>query len=325
VVYDTITPDGAPTRASGALLLPRGLSRALPLLSYQHGTVVLTNKVASQKSGEYDLGLGFASLGYVVSMPDYLGMGLGTNLHPYIHARSEATAAVDLLRASRVICTQQSLTLNGQLFLIGYSQGGQATMALHREIETHHSNEFAITASAPMAGPYDMSGTMVNLMVSDQPYITPYYLPYTLFSYNSVYRFFTSASEVLTPPYDTTLPPLFDGRHSEAELTLAMPSVPSQIFRPEYLAAFRNDPNHPLRDLLRANDLYRWTPRAPMCLYHCHGDTTVPYANSQVASNNFFANGVTIPLNDPYTAGNHATGSPFCFLAAKSWFDTLKQ
>lgn len=326
VYYETVGPDGLPTRASGIVVAPATAAKPFPLLSYQHGTEFLTNQVASQLNGEYSLGLVFASVGYVVSMPDYLGMGMGSGFHPYVHSRSEATAALDCLRAARLLCGQVGLNLNGQLFLIGYSQGGQATMALHKEIESYHANEFTITASAPMAGPYDMSGTMVNLMVSEQPYNNPEYLPYTLFSYNSVYKLYNSASEFLNEPYATTLPPLFDGRHSGSQIRSAMPSIPSQIFKREFLDEFKTNAASPYRTVLEANNLYNWRPAAAMRMYHCHGDTTVPYANSEVTVASFHNLGATqVQLIDPYPQGDHASGSTYCFLAAYQWFETLKQ
>lgn len=326
VIYDTLSPDGAPMRASGAILIPQGLTRALPLLSHQHGTVVLTNDVASQTRGEYVVGLVWASAGYVVAMPDYLGMGLGSGMHPYVHARSEATAAIDLLRAARTLCTHRSVTLNGQVFLIGYSQGGQATMALHKEIEAWHTNEFTITASAPMAGPHDMSGTMANLLTTNQPYSSPMYLPYVLFAYNSVYRLYDSVTQALVQPYATSLPPLFDGKHTDTYINGQMPPVASQILKPDFLLAFQTDPQHPFRAALRRNDLYNWRPMAPMRLLHCAGDRTVPQINSIIARNQFHTNGAThVLLIDPYPAGDHGSGAVYCFLSAMAWFEDLKQ
>ena len=46
------------------------------------------------------------------------------------------------------------MTTTDELFLLGYSEGGYATMALHRELQQFHSDEFTVTASAPMAGPW---------------------------------------------------------------------------------------------------------------------------------------------------------------------------
>lgn len=327
LLYATIDPHGLPTTASGALILPQGLSKPPPLLSYQHGTSLLkTDAPSAANAGEYWIGLGWGATGYATAMPDYLGLGQSPGLHPYTHAHSEATAVVDMLRASRMACATAQVALNHQLFLVGYSQGGQATMAAHREIEAYYASEFQITASAPMAGPYDMSGTMVQVMLANQPYDSPDYLPYTLFAFNDVYGLYTAPGQVLAPPYDTVLPPLFDGAHSGSQIDAVMPSVPSQIFRPDYLLDFQNDSRNPLRTALEDNDLYDWTPRAPMTLYHCKGDTTVPFANSQIAFTHFQANGAKqVQLVDPNPAANHVLGGLYSLLAGKQWFDSLKQ
>ncbi len=169
IVYETIDPAGKKTVASGALAIPRGITGALPLMSYQHGTVVNRGSVASAYGFDVE-SLLFGGSGYVVATPDYLGLGDSPGLHPYVHAASLATAVVDMLRAARAFCAERSVELNGQIFLLGYSEGGYATMAAHKAIEEEYAAEFAIAASAPMAGPYDMSGVMRARFMSDAAY-----------------------------------------------------------------------------------------------------------------------------------------------------------
>lgn len=327
LTYETINPFNVRTVASGLMVVPENTGRPLPLVSYQHGTLVARSEVPSAMQGlERVIGIAFGSSGYVAVLPDYLGLGDSPGLHPFIHAKSEATAAVDLLRAARVFCASNSVSLNGQLFLIGYSQGGHATMALHRELETFHTNEFTVTASAPMAGPYDVSGVMTRYFLSGNPMPNPYYFVYLLAAYQSIYHFAAALSELFASPYDQTLPPLLDGQHDGADLNRAIgTSVPLQVFRPEFLNAFRNDPNHPLRLALKDNDLYDWTPRAPMRLYHCDGDQDVLFVNSLVAYDSFVERGATqIQLIDPYPTATHGDCAPIALLGAKFlWFDTL--
>src|SRR5690349_1649053 len=88
--YETITPLGAPTTASGALLLPENTGQALPLVSYQHGTITQTNQAPSSMNlnSEVTIGIAFATTGYAAAVPDYLGLGDSPGLHPYHHARS---------------------------------------------------------------------------------------------------------------------------------------------------------------------------------------------------------------------------------------------
>ena len=306
--------------------MPDAITRALPLVSYQHGTIITKEDVPSRLSTEIAIGIAFGSTDYLAVLPDYLGLGDSPGFHPYHHARTEATAVVDLLRAARHFCASNSIALNQQLFLCGYSQGGHATMAAHREIEAFHTNEFTITASAPMAGAYDLSGVTTQDFLSSRPMPNPYYFVYLLASCQSVYRVEDAFPTMFTAPYSLRLPPLLDGRHDSGVINRSVPNTPAGILRPDLLAAFINDTNQPLRAALRDNDVYHWTPRAPMHMYHCHGDQDVVYANSEVAYGQFISNGASqVQLIDPFPQGNHATGLLPCLLGGKAWFDSLKQ
>ncbi len=327
IVYETISPLGARTQASGALLLPQNTGRMLPLVSYQHGTITQTNQAPSAMdlAGEVSVGIAFATTGYAAVVPDYLGLGDSPGLHPYHHARSEATACVDMLRAAKTFCLSNAIALTNQLFLCGYSQGGHSTMALLRELETFHTNEFAVTACAPMAGAYDLSGVTTTNFLSGAAQPNPYYFLYLLAAYQSVYHFAGSLSNLLTAPYDTTLPPLLDGTHAGSDINTNLPANPVLILKPAYLADFRANPRHPLRLALADNDLYRWRPRAPLRLYHCAADRDVIIANSQVALASFQFWGATqVQLIDPVPTADHGGCSEPSLAGAKAWFDSLR-
>src|SRR5262249_23460589 len=160
--------------------------------------------------------------------------GASPGLHPYHHARSEATACVDMLRAARTICATNGVPLTNQLFLCGYSQGGHATMALLRELETYHTNEITVTACAPMAGAYDLSGVTTANFLSGKSQPNPYYFIYLLAAYQEVYHLVPDLADLLAPPYNTTLPPLLNGASDGSDINLAMPTDPAQILKPEY-------------------------------------------------------------------------------------------
>ena len=135
-----------------------------------------------------------------------------------------------------------------------------------------------------------------------------------------------SLGDLLAPPYNATLPPLLDGEHSGSEISAAMPADVTKALKADYLAAFRSQRDHPLRLALRDNDLYRWTPRSPMRMYHCRGDGDVLFANSQVAYDSFQARGATqVRLVDPIPSAGHGDCSIPSLLLAKEWFDTLRQ
>jgi hypothetical protein len=324
VVYETIDPDGGRTFASGSVLLPIGVSNALALASYQHATIPRTNDAPGT---ELLAGVAFATTGYAAVVPNFLGLGdPSTGLQPYYHAHSEATACVDLLRAARSLCATNGQLLNGQLFLAGYSQGGHVTLALLRELEMFHTNEFSVTACAPMAGAYDLSGVTTDDFLSGRIQANPYYFALLLAAYQSVYHLAPTLADLFAPPYDTTLPPLLQGNATGDEINAAMPGIPTQILNPQYLAAFRANTNHPFRLALRDNDLYRWRPRAPLHLYHCQGDHDVLFANSQVTLDSFQSLGATqAQLIDPMPAADHADCALPSLFDAKAWFDSLRQ
>lgn len=327
LVYETIDAFGDKTIASGALMVPIGSGVKWPILSYQHGTVARKDEAPSATiAGEQWLGVVMAACGYVSALPDYLGLGDSPGLHPYHHAASEATAAVDMLRAVRAFCANKQILLNNRLFLLGYSQGGHATMALHRELEEYHSDEFTITASAPMAGAYDLAGVTAEDALSGRPMPNPYYFALLFAAYQSVYHFAPSLADILAPPYDKLLPPLLDGYHSGWEINGVMPGDITKVLRPEFLADLRANPHNPLRLALHDNDLYCWTPKAPMRLYHCAADADVIVANSQVAIASFHSRGAThVTLLDPDPSADHGDCVLPGLLMVKQWFDSLKR
>ena len=87
IVYRTLDPKGNITIASGALFIPKGKDN-LSLISLQHGTQTNRNAVASVNPLYSIEGLTAAALGYYTLVPDYLGLGESTLLHPYHYAKS---------------------------------------------------------------------------------------------------------------------------------------------------------------------------------------------------------------------------------------------
>jgi pimeloyl-ACP methyl ester carboxylesterase len=307
-------------------MVPDTISKALPLVSCQHGTVTLKSDVPSNLNEEALLGLAFAATGYAATMPDYLGLGDSAGLHPYHHTATEAGVVIDLLRAARVFCATNDVPLNGQLFLAGYSQGGHSTMAAFKELEQNYSHEFTVTAAAPMAGAYDLSGTMLNDFLSDRVMPSPYYIAYLMMAYREAYAWTNALDTVLLSKYATQLPGYFDGNHSGGQIDSLVPSQPKKMFQPAFLDSMRTNAANEFRVALAANDVYQWTPKAPTRLYHCLGDQDVPFANSQVALDYFHSHGAPqVELIDPNPALDHGGGVMPCLLSAKAWFDSLKQ
>ena len=331
IVYLTTDESGALINASGALVVPQNLAAPAPLLSSQHGTTTLKLDVASTApaAGQPYLhleALAFGTAGYIAVLPDYIGYGdSGNRFHPYLHAKTSATAVVNLLTAAKTYCATNSIALSGKLFLTGYSEGGYATMAATREIQENHAAQFAITASAPMAGPYDLSTSMLDVLNSAS-YPSPGILAFAFWAYDRVYAL-NVLNQVFRPVFAAKLDTLFDGSHDLASsINPALSTDIATLFQAQFLTDFRGSGAVALKSRIHENNLYNWTPAVAMRLIHCQGDDIVAFKNSQTAFSNFSTNGAKrfVQLLDPFPPGNHATCAGPAVLAAKTWFDSLR-
>ena len=332
IIYETIDKHGNPINASGVIAFPRTdwpveKNEAYPILSYQHGTVIQKNSVTSE-SGIWVLPALIAGYGYVYLEPDYLGLGVSEGLHPYQIKDPYGTDVVDLLRAADNFSNENNnFQINSQIFLAGYSEGGYATMAAHQIIEQDHSDEFTITSSFPMAGAYDMSGIMTEVMLDYTPYGQPYYFPYVLFAYCDSYQeILPPVTDYLTSEYVEILPELFDGMHSGDDINNVMPNIPITIMKPDTIISFEQNLNHPLRNVLRQNDLYDWTPQSSMHIIHGLADELIPFENAQLAYDTFISNGANEInlISIPETFGGHQDAAPICLLGAFDLAENMK-
>lgn len=298
IVYTTIDANENPTIASGALAIPNtNECTDFPLAVYQHGTVLNKEDVPSRDNGEAILPKIFASGGYYALTPDYIGLGDSPGLHPYVHAASEATAAIDMMRAVRQFLNDSlGVQDNGELFITGYSQGGHGAMALHKYIEDNNMlEEFNVIASAPASGPYALSESQMNLIISNEPYSNPGYLVYTMSSYEMVYGdIYNEYIDILQSPYDVIVVPFFDGNNTTLYMDDLNPLLPNQVqdlMQPDYYADLIANENHPLRLALIDNDNYNWVPERPITMYYCTEDEQVTFENSLTALDYMTTNG----------------------------------
>lgn len=328
VQYKSQNKDGDTVKTSGVIIVPKADSLSVPLVSYQHGTVLRKSDAPSvSRGGEFLLNLALSSdQGVVTCVTDYLGLGTGDGLHLYLNPKEEANSVRDILRCTRKLVRDSSIaTLNGQVFLLGYSQGGHATMAAQRQLELENANEFKLAGSAPMAGPYALSRTsQFNVILDSVYYPNPFYMPYLAVSLFKTYpNVYSSYNQLFVEPYASYIPTYIDGYHSSGQANSKFNHLIEAMIQDSVKIAVRNNPNHPLRLACRGYDLVDdWTPTTPMKLYHCHGDDNVYYSNSVYADSVFKARGANIELIDMGDA-NHGDCAPSAIVAATSWIETL--
>ena len=353
--YVTPGAKGESSNASGVLLLPTGAgcTAAAPLVAYAKGTDVqkprtLANPLDSETGL---LAAMYAGQGYAVVATDYLGFAKSNySYHPYLHADSEATSVIDSIRAARNAVSSQGGSLNGKVMLTGYSQGGHASMAAHREIEKNLSGEIKVVAGAHLAGPYNLSGSM---KFPDAIAGYQFFVPYLVTAWQKIYgNLYNNVNDAFKAPYAAGIESLLPSptlNYTTLVTSGKLPGIngetPNQardaLFQTTFSSDILTNPNNPTFLAAKKNDLLDWSPKSQTMLCSGSGDPTVPQAMHQtVMKAAFDAKGLTnvtsvdvhpmiVQTYGPITMANIANyhGSyapPFCHAAAKSLFDAVK-
>jgi len=127
-----------------------------------------------------------ASAGYVTIAPDYLGLGVGPGTHPYDDRNTETSAALDAVRATRTLAEWLQRPIEPGVRISGFSQGGASSLALARVLEETGDARLRVRALAPIAGPYDMSGTLAAAVEGRIAHVTAY-LAYLTVAWNRLH------------------------------------------------------------------------------------------------------------------------------------------
>ncbi len=321
VSYYTIDGNGNQMITSGAFFIPQGTDN-LALLSFQHGTESKRDRVASvlpTNSTEGVIALMTASMGYMTVVADYPGFGVSNVMHPYFHAESLTPCVIDFMRAGKSYSSENHITLDGRVFLSGYSEGGYLTLLTQKEIEEKHANEFSLTAVAPMAGLYDLKGTVDTIMASAD-YVTTAYVAYFLTAYNEIYGW-DRLGDIFKDPYAVKMPALFDGSKTWGEIINQLPATFSEMMNPDFVSDYNNGNEPELIMALQENTFLNWTPQTPIHFFHGDADVTAYYQNVLTAIEKFTANGATDIHLTTIPGGTHETAGPAASMGAIQWFE----
>ncbi|MEU6198855.1 hypothetical protein [Streptomyces sp. NPDC047061] len=303
ITYRTVDAAGRPTTASGLVELPDGGLPELRVISYGHGTQAYRGGVASMVAGNGDREAVeyFASAGYAAVAPDYLGLGTGPGTHPYMDTATEATAWIDMLRASRTLASRHGRRLDPGVLLTGFSQGGTAAMATGRALQNGADPYWKPAALAPVSGPYDVRRAEIPAMFLTggmDPAEAAFYMGYWTVSMNRLHHLYDSPSEVFRAPYDTFVEGLYDGEHTEESIAAELPDSPAELLTPQYVRRLLH-PTGALLAALRDNDTTcQWHPDVPVRLYAAEGDRDAVFANALHCRRQLRAHGADVPLVD---------------------------
>ena len=321
VEYWTLDPQGKPTVASGLVALPKkGPLRAA--VSYQHGTTSnrhLTPSKPTLHEGILGATL-FAGAGYLFTAPDYIGLGTSREPHPYLHAETAASSTIDLLKAAKTLAESLGFSCPPDVYLTGFSQGGHAAMAAHRALESTPNPPFRVKASAGVAGPYNIAGITFPAALEGKSGGDSLYLAWTSLAYSIIYN--QPLDSLLASPYAEQAPVLFDGEHEGDAVMAALPPKPREMFTKEFLDAFDNKKPHWFLEALDKNEVFRWTPKAPVRMYYGDHDVDVPPQEARAAETEFQKRGADAKAISvgPY---EHDVSILHAVPKVRAWFDEL--
>jgi hypothetical protein len=246
IVYKT-TVNNQEINASGLVCVP-ATHGDYPVLSFQNGTNTMNADAPSESpaNGSYEMIELIASLGYIVVIPDYPGFGASVTIpHPYLVKEPTVMSLVDNLRAVKELAGSglPGINLINEYYLLGYSQGGWATLALHKALETDYSGDFDLIGSACGAGPYDIYLLLLG-MINVTTYPMPVYLGYILNAYTAYSQFTNPVTDLFNEPYASRISSLYTGLLTSQEINNQLTTSIPDLITPGFLAGFETSPGY---------------------------------------------------------------------------------
>jgi len=299
VIYKTET-EGMKINASGLLCVPSEMGE-YPFFSFQNGTNTLNNQAPPEyvSNPVYQFIEIIASMGYVVVIPDYPGFGESADIsHPYLIKEPTVRSVVDMLYAVKEMVPEElsDLIIKDELYIMGYSQGGWATLALHKALEQDYSVDFNLKGSVCGAGPYNLNLIFERISVNDT-YPMPVYPGYIINAFSVYDQFTNPVSDILNEPYATRLPDLYNGTLSFDQINSQLTTSIPDLFTSAFLSGFTTDEKYAtVRSSLTNNSITAWNTTIPLFLIHGGGDTTVDPLSTENIYNAMIQSGTSTQI-----------------------------
>lgn len=288
---------GKEFNASGLVCVPVNKGD-YPVLSFQNGTNTLNLQAPSVNpaNNNYVLVEILASMGFVVVIPDYPGFGESVSIpHPYLVKEPTVNSIVDMFFATKELdaTALPDISALNEYYLVGYSQGGWATMALHKALELDFSNDFNLEGSVCGAGPYDI-GLLFSGMVNVTNYPMPVYLGYIFNAYSAYGQITNPVTDIFKEPYASRISTLFNGTKSSdqinAQLTTSIPNLLNASFITGYNTS---DKYSSVRKAFSDNSIVAWRTNKPLMMIHGGSDTQVNPITTETMYNSMIQAGTS--------------------------------
>jgi hypothetical protein len=325
VTYPTVVPElGKSTVASGLVAIPDNGLDSMPLISYQHGTVVVRSACPSNPDSSMETKLmiaQFASQGYIVIGADMIGLGVSDQPHADFVRLSAEQACIDMLSAAGQVLKEQKIR-QGPLFLHGWSQGGWATMTFLRRLEAMN---ISVTAASTACAAADFFALMDRWINNPQPGDSPA-LPAVVANCLFAYEYYNGLtglpSSAIRPEYFQASNDLYGWKMDIITFLTQTTINVSELLRPEFMAT-GNTGSAPFWQVLEQAQAYRWRCQAPLRMYYGEADVIIPvYLSTLPAAyqNQLGCNTIAISAG---AIADHSSTYVYSLIHVKPWFDEL--
>lgn len=258
----------------------------------------------------------------LVVAPDYLGYGSSVSTtHPYMCTTLTARNVVDgILAAMEYIVTQKNNLGKSYRFAsdyytwnVGYSQGGAATLAVHKYLETEASQDvrdkIRLKKSICGAGPH-LQTYMFDEMEQYDDMFYSLYIPFTIdglmYTFGNTIMRGLKEEDIYTEKFlnSNLLATMRAKNIVAADLNALIANTVGtngkvnfyDIIRPEYRDRSSKLYRTIHKALSQLDLLDGWTPTLPIDFYHWTNDEVVPFQESQMAYDHFKSLGCHVTL-----------------------------
>ena len=224
----------------------------------------------------------WAAKGYIVVVADYIGFGITKErIHPYLHIKSTAQSVVDMALAAKPYLKKIGKEPESEeVILAGYSQGGATTVGVMDMIQDDYSNEFPIKKVYAGGGPYDLAATYDISMEWDQTGI-PCAIPMIVQGINAGENLGLDMSAFFQPKLLENYNEWINSKkYTVKEINTMIGASSLHEIMTEEGRNKHSWETALLYQALLSNSVLRFTPRAPMYIFHSTQDKTVPFVNA---------------------------------------------
>ena len=295
--YPSVDPFGNPCTLSGTITVNKSLiNEDKPfngILLYNHFTIYATTQAPSRGAIEFPTGASLTD--FIVVAPDYYGFGI-TEEEPqaYCISRANGRASLDAYLAAKRLIEDLNVKKGDDFVIAGYSEGGQTTIGVLREISERHP-EIKVKRAFAGDGPYDINSMFDTIAKGDTE--MPSSICNVLYAYNHFFRLGYDIHDYLKDPVAKNFDEWFlSKKHKRIALDEELIKTKKTS---DLCTAAVLDANSPLSRRFKAafsEDALTsgWTPRSDfdVMLFHDTKDDVVPVDNFYAMSKFLKANGI---------------------------------